>query len=494
MRQSQRVAMSNPRKAATRPGSAPSTDTMNTPGGMRWLRGRILLAAGVLAFSALVARGQVKGPLTPAAGPGARPMSRPVQPEGAAGTLEQISGDVLTLRTPQGRKVEVMLSSSTRYFLGDRVVIAESLKPGDFVKVLLKPGERGVFFAESVTVDTPKEEEPVLLKRPSRSSPARRTADSADDSERPILRRAPPAKKAETEASEPDTPVPPEGPEESTEETPEQESGEAAKESEPEQDDEGGQASAISVDAVAEPVSLIERAREQVAAYTSQLPNFICREVMTRTIRESRTGGWHTLDVVEADLVYENGKEDYRNIRVGGKPRKSGMAELDGSSSTGEFASTLLSLFWPQTDADFQFVRTTAVNGNEATVYDFSVKQANSSWDVNADGRSAKPAHKGSVWIDNESARVRRLEMQAVDLPAYLSLDTVEMFVDYEKVRIGGLEYLLPVTSENLACWRGTDKCARNRIEFRNYRKFGAESVIVTTDSDIKFEGEEKPK
>lgn len=483
--------MSNSRKDATRPSALPSIQAMSTQGGVYPVRLVLALFAGVSLLGVAGLRGQVQGPLTPNNAPGPRPVSRAVQPEGASGTLERIEGDLLILRTPQGRKFDVMLSSGTKYFLGDRVVVAESLKPGDFVKVILKAGERGVFFAETVTVETVKDEEPVLLKRPSRSSPARRSADTGDDSERPILRRGPPkenapeAEPADTLAEEPEAP-----PATASEETSEEKATESASEENILDD----RASVISVDAVAEPVSLIERAREQVAAYTSQLPNFICREVMTRTVRESRGGGWHTLDVVEADLVYEDGKEDYRNIRVGGKPQKSGMAELDGSSSTGEFASTLLSLFWPKTDAEFHFARTTTVNGNESTVYDFSVRQANSTWNVNADGRSAKPAYKGSVWIDNESARVRRLEMQAVDAPAYLSLDTVEMYVDYETVRIGSQEYLLPAASENLACWRGTEKCARNKIEFRNYRKFGAESTIVTTDSDIKFEGEEKPK
>lgn len=451
----------------------------------------LVLFAGISLLSVPGSRGQVKGPLTPNNAPGPRPVSRPVQAEGASGTLERIDGDLLILRTPQGRKFDVMLSSSTKYFLGDRLVVAESLKPGDFLKVILKPGERGVFFAETVTVETVKYEEPVLLKRPNRSSSARRSGETADDSERPILRRSPPKDK-EPEAESPDTPE--EELQEPPDAAPEEPSEEKRRESVLEENIEDDRASVISVDAVAEPVSLIERAREQVAAYTSQLPNFICREVMTRTVRESRGGGWHTLDVVEADLVYEDGKEEYRNIRVGGKPQDSGMAELEGSSSTGEFASTLLSLFHPRTDADFRFVRTTSVQGNAASVFDFRVAQANSSWNVNADGKSAKPAYRGSVWIEDESARVLRLEMQAVDLTADIVLDTIEMYVDYEKVRIGSLEYLLPAASENLACWRGTNNCARNKIEFRNYRKFGAESVIVTTDSDITFEGEEKPQ
>ena len=483
--------MSNPRKGATRAPGRPSIQAMSTRESVYPGRVALVVVTGALLFAPASLRGQVKGPLTPNNAPAPRPVSRPVQAEGASGTLERIEGDLLILRTPQGRKFEVMLSSNTKYFLGDRVVVAESLKPGDSVKVTLKPGERGVFFAETVIVETVKEEEPVLLKRPSRYSTARRPAETADDSERPILRRSPP-KAQEHEADPADTPL--EEAKQTPELAPEEAPAEVAEEPALEEEPQDEQASVISVDAVAQPVSLIERTREQVGAYSSQLPNFICREVMTRTIRQSRGGGWHTLDVVEADLVYEDGKEDYRNIRVGGKPQQSGMSELEGSSSTGEFASTLLSLFHPRTDAEFQFVRTTTVNGNEVAVYDFTVRESNSTWNVSADGREAKPAYKGSVWIENESARVRRLEMQAIGLPAYLSLDTVEMYVDYEPVRIGSLEYLLPAASENLACWRGTDKCARNRIEFRNYRKFGAESVIVTTDSDIKFEGEETPQ
>jgi hypothetical protein len=39
--------------------------------------------------------------------------------------------------------------------------------------------------------------------------------------------------------------------------------------------------------------------------------------------------------------------------------------------------------------------------------------------------------------------------------------------------------YLLPVEAEVLSCQRGTSICSRNKIEFRNYRKFGAESDIT---------------
>ena len=52
-------------------------------------------------------------------------------------------------------------------------------------------------------------------------------------------------------------------------------------------------------------------------------------------------------------MVYENGKEDYRNIAINGRPINKKMEELPGSWSTGEFGTTLRSLFHPGRQAEF---------------------------------------------------------------------------------------------------------------------------------------------
>ena len=109
-------------------------------------------------------------------------------------------------------------------------------------------------------------------------------------------------------------------------------------------------------------------------------------------------------------------------------------------------------------------------------------------------GQSVLPAYKGSVWIDKKTWRILRIEMQARNVPEEFPLDTIEWVVDYSFVRIGGAEFLLPVHAENLSCWRGTTRCARNALDFRNYRKFTSESQITTTDSTITFDAEEPPK
>jgi hypothetical protein len=59
----------------------------------------------------------------------------------------------------------------------------------------------------------------------------------------------------------------------------------------------------------------------------------------------------------------------------------------------------------------------------------------------------------------------------------------VETSTDYDFVRLAvGKEFLLPVEAEVLSCERGTSSCTRNKIEFRNYRKFAADSEVTFGD------------
>ena len=72
--------------------------------------------------------------------------------------------------------------------------------------------------------------------------------------------------------------------------------------------------------------------------------------------------------------------------------------------------------------------------------------------------------------------------MASRNMPRSFPIDTTESSIDYDFVLIGDHKYLLPVHSESLSCWRGTSQCSRNVIDFRNYKKY-------TADSSISFEG-----
>lgn len=68
--------------------------------------------------------------------------------------------------------------------------------------------------------------------------------------------------------------------------------------------------------------------------------------------------------------------------------------------------------------------------------------------------------------------------MRSESLPTDFPYVKVELVLDYGFVQIDSASYLMPVHSENLTCARATATCSRNVIDFRNYRKFAAESSI----------------
>src|SRR5580658_1619885 len=224
---------------------------------------------------------------------------------------------------------------------------------------------------------------------------------------------------------------------------------------------------------------LLDKTREWLGGLTSALPNYVCNQLTTRYMLQSKSTGWQAMDVVAAELVFENGHEDYRKITINGKSTNKGMMDIGGSTSTGEYATTLYGLFYEGTHAHFKYNGPTHTGGKGAVVYDRTVDRPNSARQISRGGQSITPGYSGSVWVEKETGHVLRVEMQADGIPKSFPLDKVESTVEYDMVRISGEPSLLPVHSENLGCERGTPYCSRNVIEFRNYHKFGSESTIT---------------
>jgi hypothetical protein len=223
----------------------------------------------------------------------------------------------------------------------------------------------------------------------------------------------------------------------------------------------------------------LEKAREASAQFLEGLPDYFCEELMTRYQSESHPVNWRPLDVVSMALVYEHGQESYRNLAINGKPTKRNIEDLDGSWSTGEFGTVLADVFSPATAADFEFRKESRSSGRSSLLYDFSVDREHSHWRIMVASQLLKPAYQGRVWIDKETHRVLRIEMEAIKLPEAFPIDHVESATDYDFTRIAERQFLVPVHSESLSCQRGSDNCARNVIDFRNYHKYTGESSIT---------------
>jgi hypothetical protein len=230
---------------------------------------------------------------------------------------------------------------------------------------------------------------------------------------------------------------------------------------------------------------VLAKAREAAATYLDGLPNFFAKQMTTRYATENIKQGWQAQDVITADVAYEDGRESYKNIKIGNKATNKSMDELPGTRSTGEFATLLIQLMDPGSRATFRRTGTDTVRGRSSSTYKFEITRTDSRWRVESPSELYYPAYGGTIWIDKDTSRVVRIEQDARKIPPLFPFDTIETTADYDYVRLETQSFLLPVESEVLSCQHGSSVCSRNKIEFRNYRKFGAESDI-TFDNTVK--------
>ena len=226
--------------------------------------------------------------------------------------------------------------------------------------------------------------------------------------------------------------------------------------------------------------------------FTEALPNFICQQTVTRKASGDYGRRWRTRDVIQAEIILVDGKEDYRNFRVNDRPASISDAEASGSWSTGEFAQILRNVLHPRVQAEFSPAGPSVVRGRETVQYDYKIHKDNSHWFLEFGETTYRPAYEGRIWIDEQNARVMRVEMVALNLPRSIPASSVEQDLEYDWVDIGAEQHLLPAVSANLMCASGRDEnlCTLNEISFTEYNRFGAESAMTFGGEEVVTEEE----
>ena len=227
---------------------------------------------------------------------------------------------------------------------------------------------------------------------------------------------------------------------------------------------------------------MIEQARYHALSFTSELPNFVVNQKVTRYVRTPHANDWSVDDTLDIELTYQiRGGEQFKIMKLNGKPTDESYEHLGGATSVGEFSATLGALFRPQSHANFKEVRHEKFRGRDTVVYDYNVMRSNSELTVTEkiSKQSIVTAYSGSVWVDAKEKQVLRIECQSDNIPDWFPVSLSESAVEYDWVDIGGDKYLLPIHAEVLL---GQDKekfYRRNVIEFVNYHKFEGDIKIA---------------
>lgn len=227
-----------------------------------------------------------------------------------------------------------------------------------------------------------------------------------------------------------------------------------------------------------EQARVISEAREMALSYTKRLPDFICLQVTRRYVDPSGLEMFQLMDTVAERLSYFEQKEEYKLISINGKWTDGDRWKLGGATSSGEFGTMLKEIFDPSTEAEFQWERWGKLRGRVCHVYSFRVRQAKSKWHISWQRQlEIVPGYRGLIYIDRDVPMVLRVTMEAVDIPPTFPIQEARTMLDYDFVDIAGNEYLLPLRSEMRM--REGRLLVKNNVEFRSYRKFGAEAIIT---------------
>jgi len=237
-------------------------------------------------------------------------------------------------------------------------------------------------------------------------------------------------------------------------------------------------------DAQLEPLSKL---CEFALAYRRSLPNFICEQ---KTVSRAHWLGGPQTMVMEAQVTYRNGVEQYSNVLINGKP---GAVNAGPGAFTfqtaGEFGNELVDLFENSGRVQFGHAKSTRIQGKDAIEVSFHIKkEQNSFWSIGDGFTKIFPEFKGTIAVTRADARLLRESLTPVGLPDDFHLESAEKTTDYGDVNLGEAGvHVLPVKAQSRGCMRVPSvrritpppRCITNTLEFHGCRKFGAKARIV---------------
>jgi VWFA-related protein len=226
--------------------------------------------------------------------------------------------------------------------------------------------------------------------------------------------------------------------------------------------------------------ALIEDARERAIGYKTGLPNFMCVEVINRSLDASGAGRWKHRDTITELMKYREQNESRIVLEIDGRPPASTDPDaIKGPKSTGEFGAVLDAVFEPSAKAEFKWKETDALGAGTVQVYDYRVLKQNSSFSVEgSNGMAPTVSFHGKVFVDAATRSVRRVTLIADDLPKDFPTHASSVSVDYDYVSINSHDYLMPVSAD-VSMLEGRHLAVLNTIQFRDYKRFGSNVKVL---------------
>jgi len=225
---------------------------------------------------------------------------------------------------------------------------------------------------------------------------------------------------------------------------------------------------------------IVDIARQRALDYQDTLPNFTCLQVTRRLVDSSGKRNWRVKDNITELLRYSDKHEVRQTLEVDGVKVQGPRLKLGGVLSSGELGGLLNAVFDPKAKATFTWKDLANLENQTCHVYSYHVERFNSTYSLEAGTHAQNEkvvGFHGLIYIDANSYAIRRISIEAENVPATFPVQESAITVDYDVVAVGAHDYMLPVSAEMLVRM-GKRSLVRNEITFHDYRRFGAESSI----------------
>ncbi|HLJ75973.1 MAG TPA: hypothetical protein VKT75_01095, partial [Acidobacteriaceae bacterium] len=231
---------------------------------------------------------------------------------------------------------------------------------------------------------------------------------------------------------------------------------------------------------------MIEGARQRALAWSESLPNFMCLEVTDHSIDPRGEGDWQHKDTLVQLMRYVDRQESRTTLELNGKKsaedpsgHPASFADVDFAHSVGEFGGMFQAVFDPSAHAKFTWKESDVLDGQPVQVFDYTIDAAHSSFDVTGlNNTQHVVAFHGEVYLDPATHSIRRISINADDIPEELHVRASSISVDYAWVTINNHDYLMPSRGA-VSLREGKRQAVLNAFEFRNYRRFGSQVRIL---------------
>ncbi len=252
-----------------------------------------------------------------------------------------------------------------------------------------------------------------------------------------------------------------------------------------------------------DPMQLLVEVRRKIAESTSRMPRYLCTETVER--RKSQLGSgsnWDkpcsetiaaivghskrlrllSADRLRLDVAVIDRNEIYSWVGEGkfGDQSLSQLVKI-GLTANGSFGSFLTAIF-ESPATTFSYKGESPADGRRVLAYEFRVGALDSSYHLSNVRISQTVPYSGSFTVDPETLDLLKLELHADDIPGAMNYCGVSNALDYTKLRMNDLDFMLPSEATTQVI-RVDGSMAENRTVFSGCHQFLGESKLLFDDA-----------